>query len=258
MPTLRLGSCTIYYAEKKGGSTHYPPLVLVHGAGGTHLDWSPDLRRLPGAHILALDLPGHGRSMGAGRADTFAYAQDVCALLETLKIERAIIAGHSMGGAIAQQIAIHMPERVAGLILIGTGSRLPVEPALLQRIIEDTERVVEWLMDWSWSADVPQAIRDQGRQRLLETPPQVLQGDYIACQNFDVRDKLGQIAAPTLVLGAADDRMVGLKFSVTLGERIPNATLVIIEGAGHMFPLEKSREVARAVTRWLAERTWQT
>jgi pimeloyl-ACP methyl ester carboxylesterase len=256
MPTVQLESCTIYYARKRAGSTRYPPLVLVHGAGGTHLDWPPDLLRLPDAHIIALDLPGHGRSTGAGYADTLAYARDVCALLDALKIERAIIAGHSMGGAIAQQIGIHMPERVAGLILVGTGSKLPVEPTLPQRIIEDTDRTVEWLMDWSWGANVPQVIKNRGRQRLLETPPQVLQSDYIACQNFDVRDNLERIAAPTLVLGAADDRMVKLKFSVTLGERIPNATLVIIEGAGHMFPLEKSREVARAVTQWLTEQTW--
>ena len=149
-----------------------------------------------------------------------------------------------------------MPERAAGLILVGTGSKLPVEPTLTQRIMTETEQAVDWLIDWSWGANAPQDTKDLGRQRLLETPPEVLQGDYVACQKFDVREYLEQIRAPTLILGAKDDRMVKLKFSVTLSERIPNATLVVIEGAGHMFPLEKAQEVAEAVTRWMAEQTW--
>ncbi len=256
MPTLSLDSRSIYYTEKKPERTPYPPLVLVHGAGGSHLDWSAELRRLPDTHVIALDLPGHGHSAGAGLTDTLAYAEDVCRLLDALKIERAIIAGHSMGGAIAQQIGLRMPERAAGLILVGTGSKLPVEPTLPQRILSETEQAIDWLIDWSWGADVPQDIKDLGRQRLRETSPQVLQGDYIACQKFDVRDQLERIIAPTLVLAAADDRMVKLKFGVTLSERIPNATLVVIEGAGHMFPLEKAQEVAGAVARWLAGQKW--
>jgi pimeloyl-ACP methyl ester carboxylesterase len=256
MPTLPLENRSIYYTQKKPKETAYPPLVLVHGAGGSHLDWSPELRRLPDTHVIALDLPGHGRSEGAGFSDTLAYAEDVCALLDALKIERAIIGGHSMGGAIAQQIGLHMPERAAGLILVGTGSKLSIEPTLPQRIVSETEPTVDWLIDWSWGADIPQEVKTLGRQRLLETPPQVLQRDYLACQAFDVRDRLEAIRAPTLVLGADEDRMVKLKFSVTLSERIPNATLVVIHGAGHMFPLEKAQEVASAVTRWLAGQTW--
>jgi pimeloyl-ACP methyl ester carboxylesterase len=256
MPTLQLESRSIYYTQKKPEETPYPPLVLVHGAGGSHLDWSPELRRLPDTHVIALDLPGHGRSAGTGFTDTLAYAEDVCALLDALKIERAIIAGHSMGGAIAQQIGLQMPGRAAGLILVGTGSKLPVEQTLPQRILNETEQTVDWLIDWSWGTDVSQELKDLGRQRLLETPPQVLQGDYLACQKFDIREHLEEINAPTLVLGASDDQMVKLKFSVTLSERIPNATLVVIQGAGHMFPLEKAQEVAHAVTHWLAEQQW--
>jgi pimeloyl-ACP methyl ester carboxylesterase len=256
MPTVQLDHCTIYYTQKISESLSNPLLVLVHGAGGTHLDWSPELRRLPDAQVIALDLPGHGRSTGTGYTDTMAYVNDVCAFLDALRIKRAVIAGHSMGGAIAQQLGIYRPERTAGLILLGTGSKLPVEPTLPQRILTETERTVDWLIDWSWGVEAPQDMKELGRQRLLETAPEVLHGDYVACQRFDVRDKLEQITAPTLVLGAADDRMVKLKFSVTLSERIPNATLVVIQGAGHMFPLEKSQEVARAVAQWLAEQKW--
>jgi pimeloyl-ACP methyl ester carboxylesterase len=253
MPTITSLNGAIYYAQHTPDDSPYPPLVLIHGAGGSHLDWSPQLRRLPDTRVIALDLPAHGKSTGSSRTDTLQYAEDVCAFLDALDIERAIIAGHSMGGAIAQQIGLHMPDRAAGLILVGTGSKLPVEPTLTQRIMNETEQAIEWLIDWSWSANAPDDIKALGRERLAKTPPAVLRDDYFACQAFDVRAHLERIAAPTLVLGAREDRMVKLKFSITLCERIPNATLVVIEDAGHMFPLEKEQEVADSVANWLSE-----
>jgi pimeloyl-ACP methyl ester carboxylesterase len=253
MPSVKLFDGSMYYGEKKAITTTSPPLVLIHGAGGTHLDWPPELRRLPDTRVIGLDLPGHGRSTGPGRSDTLIYAQDVCAFLDKLEIERAIFAGHSMGGAIVLQIGLNMPQRAAGLILMGTGSKLPVEPTLPQRIIDEPETTVDWIINTSWSAHVPESFKQLGRQRLLDTNPEVLRDDYLACQSFDVRDRIEQITAPSLVLGAADDQMVKLKFSATLAERIPHSRLVTIEGAGHMFPLEQGQAVSQAVSEWLAE-----
>ncbi|NLX12015.1 MAG: alpha/beta fold hydrolase [Chloroflexi bacterium] len=256
MPTAITPQGALYYAGHVPTTVSYPPLVLVHGAGGSHLDWPPDLRRLAGMRVIALDLPGHGRSPGPGRADTAAYAQDVIALLDALDIPRAIIAGHSMGGAIAQQTALGWPDRVAGLVLIATGSKLPVDPALPQRVIDEREQAVAWITEWAWSADSPVELRALGQQRLLEMPPEVLRGDYLACQAFDVRGRLEQISAPVLVIGASEDRMVRPKFSATLAEQIPGAQLVMIEGAGHMLPLEQPQAVAAAVQAWLGGQTW--
>jgi pimeloyl-ACP methyl ester carboxylesterase len=247
---------SIYYTDRKCENSPYPPLVLVHGAGGSHLDWSPELRRLPQTRVIALDMPGHGRSAGSGHTDTLAYAQDVIALLDELRLPCAIITGHSMGGAIAQQIGIHFPKRTAGLILVGTGSKLPVEPTLPQRIINETEAAINWLVEWSWGTSAQPEMKANSRKNLLKTSPQVLRGDYLACQAFDVREQLAQITAPTLVLAATEDRMVKLKFGVTLAERIPHARLVEIAGAGHMFPLEKAAVVAGAISQWLAEQSW--
>lgn len=256
MPTISVpDGGTIYYAERKVESTPYPPVILIHGAGGTHLDWPAELRRLPNTRVIALDLPGHGRSAGPGRTDTLAYAGDVVAFLSAAGIRRAIMAGHSMGGAIAQQLALHWPEKTAGLVLIGTGSKLPVDPTLPQRIIDETGKTVRWIVDWSWSPGTPESVKARARQRLLAVDPEVLRGDYLACQGFDVRDQIDRIAAPALVLGAADDNMVKVKFSATLAERIPHARLVVIEGAGHMFPLERAKMTADAITQWL-EQTW--
>jgi pimeloyl-ACP methyl ester carboxylesterase len=258
MPTLQLPQGSLFYTDTTTADSPAPPLVLVHGAGGSHLDWPPELRRLPHMRVIAPDLPGHGRADGPGRDDTLAYARDLLALLDALAIPRAIITGHSMGGAIAQQMGIHMPDRVAGLVLIGTGSKLPVDPTLPQRIVDAPEQTVDWIMDWAWSADAPTDLKALGRERLLAVDPGVLRSDYRACQAFDVRDQLAAISAPVLVLAAEADRMVKLKFSLYLAERIPNSDMMIFEGCGHMFPLEKPQEVAEGMLHWLSDQEWDT
>ncbi|MCZ7539761.1 MAG: alpha/beta hydrolase [Anaerolineae bacterium] len=259
MPAVAAGHGAIHYSDfssQAQGAGRWPPLLLVHGAGGSRLDWPAALRRLPGARVLTLDLPGHGRSTGPGRATVAGYAQDVRLFLDRLGLERAILVGHSMGGAIAQQVALSDPGRIAGLVLIATGSKLPIDPALPQRILAEPDTTLDWIITHAWGHPLTDGLRAQAHERMAQTPPAVLRGDYLACQSFDARDRLHQIAAPTLIIGAADDRMVPLSFSETLAERIPRATLVVIGGAGHMVPLERAAEVARAITRWLEAEQW--
>lgn len=252
MPTVNLPDRAIDYAQSKPDQTHTPPLILVHGAGGSRLDWPPNLRRLPGTHVIALDLAGHGRSQGPAHEDTRAHAEDIHAFMDALAIERAIIAGHSMGGAIALQIGIHIPDRAAGLILIGTGSKLPVDPTLPQRIVDEPNATMDWITEWAWSDSAPEELKTLGREQLANTSPAVLQADYRACQVYDVRAHVAEVTAPTLVIGAEADRMVPLKFSKTLAETIPDAKLIVIENAGHMIPLEQPEQVTRSIADWLA------
>jgi len=259
MPSVAAGHGVIHYSDFSGqaqGAKRWPPLLLVHGAGGSRLDWPAALRRLPGARVLTLDLPGHGRSTGPGRDTIEGYAQDVCQFLDRLGLERAVLVGHSMGGAIAQQVALCNPDRVAGLVLIATGSKLPIDPALPQRILDAPDATLDWIINNAWGPQITDDLRALAHQRMAQTPPSVLRGDYLACQSFDMRDRLHKITAPALIIAATDDRMVHLSFSETLAGRIPRAALVVIQGAGHMLPLERPAEVARAVTEWLEAGQW--
>ena len=257
MPEVALQRGKLWIAEHRDSLSHYPPLLLIHGAGGSHLDWPAELRRLPGITVLVPDLPGHGRSPGPGRQTVSAYAADMVALLDALHIRRAIVGGHSMGGAIAQVMALNYPERVAGLILIGTGAKLRVHPDILARVRNEPDAIYELLTTWMWAEDVPEQVRRLGRRRIAANDPQVVYGDYLACNTFDVMTQIQRIAAPTLVIGGTADRMTPHKFSAYLAEHIPRAELVTIEGGGHMMALEQPQAVAQAVAAWLERTTFE-
>ncbi|MBN1811090.1 MAG: alpha/beta hydrolase [Anaerolineae bacterium] len=231
-------------------------LVLIHGAGGSRLDWPPELRRLgqarlPGATVYTLDLPGHGRSSGKGRDAIEDYAADVVAFLDAVGIERAVVVGHSMGGAIALTMALDSPERVAGIVLIATGARLRVAPSILERVPTDFEAALDIITRYAWAPEASSQLVDLGRERLREAGPDVLLGDLTACDRFDVMERLGEIAVPTLVVAGSADQLAPVKYARHLAKHIPEARLAIIEGAGHMVMLERPAEVAGVVCEFL-------
>lgn len=256
MPAIELPTGTVWYARQRAADSPYPPLLLIHGAGGSHLDWPAELRRLPHATVLTPDLPGHGRSPGRGRRAVATYAGDMIALLDTLGIARAIVGGHSMGGAVAQTLALEAPARVAGLILIGTGARLRVHPDILNGLSVNPDPVYDLLVAWHWAENTPQHLLDRSRQQLAATDLEVLHGDYVACDAFDVMAEVGRITAPTLVIGGTADRMTPLKYSAYLADQIPGAELVSVPGGGHMMALEQPQVVAGAVRAWLEKQDW--
>ncbi|MCX7791288.1 MAG: alpha/beta hydrolase, partial [Chloroflexaceae bacterium] len=222
------------------------PLVLVHGAGGSRLHWPGSLRRLPGATVYTLDLPGHGRSAGAGCDTIEGYATAVADFLRAVGVERAVIAGHSMGGAIAMCLALDFAGLVSGLVLVATGARLRVAPAILEGIRDDFAQSVALITRYAWSAQAPARLVARGRKGLLETDPAVLLSDFTACDRFDVMDRLGEIRVPTLVVVGTEDQLTPPRYALFLAGHIPGALLAVIEGAGHMVMLEQPDEVEKA------------
>ena len=255
MPNIVIGGDRIFYAlhDTPRGARDGAPLVLIHGAGENHLVWPAALRRMPGAQVYAIDLPGHGKSGGSGRASIAEYAAFLAGLLGGLRIGRAVIAGHSMGGAIAQQFGLTYPARTAALILIATGARLRVAPQILEQTQSDLQAAADLISRLEWGPDAPEQMIRLGRQQLLTNRPEVIHGDYLACNAFDVRDRLGDIRAPTLVIGGTADQMTPPHYAVYLAERIAGARLALVEAAGHMLMLEREDEAAGAVDHFLRD-----
>lgn len=240
----------IWYAEHNEPTSH-PPLLLLHGAGGSRLDWPPNLRRLPNARVIAPDLTGHGRSNPPVPESIEAFSQAIRHFMDELALPSAVLVGHSMGGAVAMQMALDAPQRVDGLVLIGTGAKMEVNPVILDGLANDWDRTIRKIVKWCWSKGVSEQILTMSYQRLVETDPTVLLSDYHAANNYNALPHLPNIQARTLVIGAPDDRMTPFHYSETLHSNIPNAELVRIEDSSHMMALEHPEAVTEAIRTWL-------
>ena len=245
MPT----AAGLYYFSHQADDPSSLPLILIHGAGGSHLHWPPDLRRLDDFQIASLDLPGHGKSEGIGRQTITEYVQVMEEFMDALNLPAAIIVGHSMGSAIALQMALDLPERVLALVLVGSGSRLRVASSILENSASEATfpLAVKTINDWAFGPDTPERLKELAANRMGETRPSVLHGDFIACNEFDIDERLAEIKTPTLIICGSEDKLTPPKYSKLLHEHILHSDLVNIERAGHMVMLEKSRTVADAM-----------
>lgn len=251
MPYVTVAGERVFYAQR--GEEQERGLLFLHGAGGTHRLWAHQLQSLRGVRTCAMDLPGHGRSSEQGRTSISDYRDLVLAFLDALGLERATLVGHSMGGAIAQSFALTHPHRLEGLVLAGTGARLRVLPAILDGLRQDVASTVDQIIRTAYAPGAPPELAEQGMADFLAHPPDVLHGDFVACDRFDVVGRLGEIALPTLVLCGSEDRLTPPKYATYLRDQIPGARLVLVEGAGHMVMVERPEEVTQAIRGFLEQ-----
>lgn len=245
MPT----AAGLYYFSHQADEPSSLPLILIHGAGGSHLHWPPEFRRLNGYQIASLDLPGHGKSEGIGRQTITEYVQVLQEFMDAINLPAAIIVGHSMGSAIALQMALDAPDRILALVLVGSGSRLRVAPSILENTASEATfpLAVKTINDWAFGPDTPERLKELAAKRMGETRPTVLHGDFIACNEFDVGERLAEIKLPTLIICGSEDKLTPPKNAKILHEHILNSEHVVIERAGHMVMLENPRAVVEAV-----------
>lgn len=248
----------LYYANSEGGnlgaaSTLQPPVVLIHGAGSSHLCWPAALRRLPGCRVLALDLPGHGRSVEVGLQSLEATAERLVDFLEALGLYQAVFVGHSLGGAAALCLAAHHPGHVAGLGLISSGAYLDVPAGLLQSLSSPVTyeiglRQIEARLG---GPSTPPALLKLAAHLMRQTRPSVLYADWLACSGYDLRAEVGAIRAPAWLACGTEDRLTPLAFSHFLASRLPDADLQILSGAGHLALLEQPDALAEGLLAFL-------
>ena len=228
------------------------PLVLVHGAGGCGALWAAQLDGLGDrARVLAPDLPGHGDTPGPGRRTVAAYAQWLVALLDALGLGRVVLGGHSMGGAIAQAVALTHPGRLAGLVLVGTGARLRVAPRILELFRAGSLEGPRLVGGFAYAAATPPERVAAADRALGATAMLVTLGDFLACDAFDVLGEVSRICTPALVVVGREDRLTPPKYAAALVREIPGARLVEILDAGHFLQLEQPAAVNDAIRSFL-------
>lgn len=229
--------------------------VFIHGAGGSILSWLPQKAYFERSNrVVLVDLPGHGRSGGSSLSSIDAYAEVVGDALEATGCGPAYIAGHSMGGAVAMRLAISRPSLAKGLILIATGAKLKVYPAILEGILRDKEATARMIMDTAFSDAVPAAFKDRVFEEYMKNDARTIFDDFTACDTFDLMGKLDVITVPTLVICGTADRFTPPGYSRYLADAIPGANLALIADAGHMVMIEKPAEVNVAIDRFVNTR----
>lgn len=230
-----------------------PPLVLVHGAGGSADLWRRQLDGLADVtRVVAPDLPGHGPLGGRGKPSVAGYAAWLEGFLAVLDAEPVVLVGHSMGGAVAQTLALARPERLAGLVLVGTGARLRVLARIVDLLRHHPREGQSVIRELSFAAGAPRECTEMVDRVLREGAPLVTLGDYLACDRFDVGERLAALRTPTLVLTGTEDRLTPPKYGRFLAEAIPGARLVEIPAAGHFPHLEQPVAVNTAIREFLA------
>lgn len=244
-----------FFHPAEEGNPKRPPVLLIHGAGGNHLSWHPYIRRLRGETVYTLDLPGHGLSQPPGRQTVDGYADDILQFMNELGIQSAVLGGISMGSAIALTLALDHPKRISGLMLIGGGAKMRVALPILETIGDPKtfESAADAVNSDFFSASASQDLLRLSRQGLLKTEPSVLLDDFLACNQFDVTDRLKELTMPVLVMCGMEDKMMPPKYSEFLRDNLSNTQLFIIEQAGHMVQLEQPNFVADAMKQFLDE-----
>lgn len=253
MPHVEIGGDRIHFVEEGPVLTdRLSPIVFLHGAGGSHQIWFPQLGALGRRRkVIALDLPGHGDSNGGGADQIEVYRDVVKEFVAEVSLRRIVLVGHSMGGAITQSFALAYPGQLAAIVLVGTGARLRVDPKIFARLREDPRGAVDLITKGGRAAGAPAGAIEQDAEAMLRTPVAVIEGDFRACDSFDLMEQVQVIGTPTLVICGTDDLMTPPKYAEYLHQKIKGSQLALIPGAGHMVMLEKPDEVTRAIEAFL-------
>lgn len=223
-----------------------PRPILIHGSGGDHRVWAAQSLVLAGS--VAIDLPGHPD--GDPLTDLPALGTTVAGALATLEGPRVLV-GHSLGGAVALEVARTRPELVSGLVVVAAGLRLGVPDAAIERARDDFPAERERLIAGSF-ADPAATMAGLARSALDAAGSASLLADYAACRTVDLRGGLAGVRVPVLVVAGADDPFTPARHCEDLARELPMGRMAIIPGARHMPMAEFDVTVNHLLAAYLA------
>ena len=231
-----------------------PTLIMIHGAGGRAQVWRNQVHLLKSSlNTLAIDLPGHGKSAGSAMRTINEYAAWLMETLQTFCPEPPFLMGHSMGGAIVQTAAFEKPSLMKGIILAATGPRLGVAPAFLDGLLNNFENIIDTIMGYAYAPEVDHRLVTEGAVLMREAGSTVVHGDFMACNQFDMRDRIEKITLPTLILCGEKDPLTPPTLSEKLSGAIEGSRYEMVPSAGHMVMIENPKAFNKTVLDFILE-----
>ena len=263
MPHVDVRGTSLHYVEEGEGF----PLLLIHGLAGDAAAWRPQIDGFRDRYrVVAFDNRGAGRSSQREEAvSTQSMARDTLGLMDALGIQRAHVVGRSMGGAIAQHMALEAPERVSTLVLCASFAKL--DP-LGYRILTNMREVLEWR--GSWEDHARHSVANFVSADFYNTHAEVVANIvaliasesrvpacYIAqnhaCLLHDTLDDLHRVECPTLIMAGGRDPICSPTTTRWMSERIPRSRTVVFDRSSHFFLMEEPEQSMATLDGWLAE-----
>ena len=256
------GHTAYAYTGGKPFDASLPTVVFIHGAEHDHCVWILQSRYLAhhGHSVLAVDLPGHGRSVGAPLATVEAMADWIVGVLDAAGVQQASLVGHSMGSLVAVECAARYPDRIAKIALVGTAFPMKVSDELLAATRDDEPLAQDMVNIWSHSAYahfpgnpgpgfwlIGENLRLMQRQK-----PGVMHVDFVACNAYtNGLAAAEQARCPALLVAGRRDMMTPPRAAKELASKLANARTVEVAGSGHALMAEKPDDVLEALRGFL-------
>jgi pimeloyl-ACP methyl ester carboxylesterase len=252
------GKTAWVYTGGKPFDASLPTMVFIHGAEHDHSVWALQSRYLAhhGRAVLAVDLPGHGRSAGPALESIERLADWIAALLQAAGVQKATLVGHSMGSLIAMECAARYPQLIAKLVLVGTAFPMKVSDDLLAATRDDEATAQTMVNLWSHSAlaHFPGSpgpgfwVQGVNRRLMQRQKPGVMHVDFSACNAYtNGLVACAGIKCPVLLVLGKRDVMTPPRFAKEIIKVLIDKRVVEIEGAGHAIMAEKPDELLDAI-----------
>jgi len=253
----------IYYEIHNPFDCEGPGVLFLHGLGSCSEDWGLQIPIVNERYwVLALDMPGHGRSsQPAGWLSIENIVLQIAAVVKEQAESPLHVVGLSLGGAVAMQLALDYPEAVRSLTLVNTFAKLHSgSSGFFRKLVRIAfvalgrmDQVGQWVAAGLFPKPDQELLRQAAAERIASNP----RGAYLraiwAATRFDIRDRLHKINAPTLVVAGELDQTVSMEAKKELADNIPGAHLVVIPDSGHATPLDAVEEFNRTLLEFLSK-----
>ncbi len=258
MPSFQYNSLELHYVDvdSRNDRTKGIPLFFIHGAGSSHVCWSLQLKEFSKTHrVIALDLSGHGKSEYSEEEASISegYCREVDALVNHLDLDEFVMIGHSMGGGVAMSYILDGCKNIPkALVLVDTSPDLElsklatglVREAVEDRIFMFKSRVYEEFSDTYKIKKYEDEVRS--------AHPNIMQRDLIACDKFDITDRISEIHIPTFVIVGEHDDIIPPRVAYDLVKKLPHSDIAIVRNADHSPMVEQPDEFNRLLLKFVS------